>query len=145
MFAMKTVVCHRKLQYVTDWKQNDRKYEPDTCYYCCVCFLEDYNLQEVSYPLCKTDSIRRFSTASSKPSLTQAKQNNPFFSDILPLVFGSFFLYPVSNQNYWVFALCPSAGILETRKERFGDCICFRPQVSGGTPTLLGPLESDWG
>jgi hypothetical protein len=33
-----------------------------------------------------------------------------------------------STQSYWVFGLCPSSGILETRKQRFGNWICFRPQ-----------------
>jgi hypothetical protein len=46
-----------------------------------------------------------------------------------------------STQNYWVLGLCPSSGILETRKQRFGNWICFRPEVKGETPTLLGPLE----
>jgi hypothetical protein len=46
-----------------------------------------------------------------------------------------------NTQNFWVFGLCPSSGILETRNQRFGNCICFRPQVRGKTPTLLDPLE----
>jgi hypothetical protein len=57
-----------------------------------------------------------------------------------------------NTQNYWVFGLCPLSGILETIKtQRFGNWICFRPQVRGETPNLLGPLEranlrsSDWG
>jgi hypothetical protein len=45
-------------------------------------------------------------------------------------------------QNYWVFGLCPSSGILETSKH-FGNWICFRPQVRvEKTPTQLCPLES---
>jgi hypothetical protein len=40
------------------------------------------------------------------------------------------------------FRLGPSPRILKTKKtQRFGDRICFRPQVRGKTPTLLGPLE----
>jgi hypothetical protein len=43
-------------------------------------------------------------------------------------------------QNYWVFGLCPSSGILETRK-RFKNWISFRSQVRGEkTRTLVGPL-----
>jgi hypothetical protein len=46
-----------------------------------------------------------------------------------------------TNQNYWVFGLCSSSGIQETRKQRFGNWICFRPQVGRETPTLLGAIE----
>jgi hypothetical protein len=47
----------------------------------------------------------------------------------------------VSNtQNYWVFGLRPSFGILETRKQHFGNWFCFRPEVRGETPTVLGPV-----
>jgi hypothetical protein len=48
-------------------------------------------------------------------------------------------------QIYWVSGLCPSFGILNTRKQRFGDWIIFHPQLRGGgerekeTPTLLIP------
>jgi hypothetical protein len=46
-------------------------------------------------------------------------------------------------QDYWVFGLCPSSGILRNRTtQRFGNWICFRPQVRGQeTSTHLGPLE----
>jgi hypothetical protein len=46
-------------------------------------------------------------------------------------------------QNYWVSGLCPSSGLLETSKtQRFGNWICFRPQVrEEKTPAQLGPLE----
>jgi hypothetical protein len=46
-------------------------------------------------------------------------------------------------QDYWVFGLCPSSGILKTRRtQRFWNWICFRPEVRGQeTPTQLGPLE----
>jgi hypothetical protein len=40
-----------------------------------------------------------------------------------------------------IFGLFPSSGILETRKQRFGNWMCFRPQVRGETPILLGSLE----
>jgi hypothetical protein len=31
------------------------------------------------------------------------------------------------------------------KTQRFGKWICFRPQVRGETPNLLGPLErADW-
>jgi hypothetical protein len=45
-------------------------------------------------------------------------------------------------QDYWVFGLCPSSGILKNRRtQHFGNWICFRPQVRGQeTPTQLGPL-----
>jgi hypothetical protein len=48
-----------------------------------------------------------------------------------------------NTENYWVFGLCPSSGILKTRKTQgFGNWTCFLPQVRDGeTPTLLGPLE----
>jgi hypothetical protein len=45
------------------------------------------------------------------------------------------------SQNYWVSERCPSSGILKTREHRFGKWVCFRPQLSGETPTVLGPLE----
>jgi hypothetical protein len=32
--------------------------------------------------------------------------------------------------------------ILKTRKQRFGNEICFHPQVKGQTPTLMGSLEN---
>jgi hypothetical protein len=35
-----------------------------------------------------------------------------------------------NSQNYWVFGLCPSSGTIEIYKtQRFGNWICFRPQV----------------
>jgi hypothetical protein len=34
-------------------------------------------------------------------------------------------------QNDWVFVFRPSSGILE-KTRRFGNWICFRPQVTGG-------------
>jgi hypothetical protein len=48
-----------------------------------------------------------------------------------------------NTQNYWVFGLFPSSGILENRKHgRFGNWICFRPQVKGGEDTYsVGPLR----
>jgi hypothetical protein len=46
-----------------------------------------------------------------------------------------------NTQNYWDFRLCPSSGILKTRRQPFRNWISFRPQVMGETPTLLGPLE----
>jgi hypothetical protein len=49
-----------------------------------------------------------------------------------------------NRQNYCVFWLCPSSGILNMYYEtqRFGNLICFRPQVRGGR-RLLGPLKWD--
>jgi hypothetical protein len=48
-----------------------------------------------------------------------------------------------NNQDYWVFGLCPSSGILKTKKiTMFRKLNLF---ASSGewweTPTLLGPLE----
>jgi hypothetical protein len=46
-----------------------------------------------------------------------------------------------NTQNYWIFGLCPSSGILETRKHvsETGSVSAFR--WDGRTPTQLGPLE----
>jgi hypothetical protein len=46
-------------------------------------------------------------------------------------------------QDYCVFVLFPSAGILKNRRtQSFGNWICFRPQVRGQeTSTQFGPLE----
>jgi hypothetical protein len=41
-----------------------------------------------------------------------------------------------NTQNYWVSGLCPSSGILNTRKEGLENWICFRPQVMGGRHLL---------
>jgi hypothetical protein len=46
-----------------------------------------------------------------------------------------------NTQNYWVFGLCPSSGILKTREYNISETGCFLPQVKGETPTLLCPLE----
>jgi hypothetical protein len=48
-----------------------------------------------------------------------------------------------NTQNYWVFGLFPSSGILETRKQRcFGNWICLRLQVKGEKiSSQLGSLE----
>jgi hypothetical protein len=64
-----------------------------------------------------------------------------------------YWLVTIYTQNYWLFGLCLSSGIIKARKQRFGNWICFRPQVRGETLSLLGPLEranlnhwtSDWG
>jgi hypothetical protein len=44
-------------------------------------------------------------------------------------------------QNYWVFGLCPSSGILVTRKHNVSETGFFPSSGEGETPTLLGPLE----
>jgi hypothetical protein len=45
-----------------------------------------------------------------------------------------------NTQGYSVFGLCPSSGILKTR--RFGNWICLRPRIWGWeTRNLLDPLE----
>jgi hypothetical protein len=47
-----------------------------------------------------------------------------------------------NTQNYWVFGLCPSYGILDTRRYDVSETGYIRPQLGGReTPTLLGPLE----
>jgi hypothetical protein len=59
---------------------------------------------------------------------------NNFFTDVL---------MPSTSekQNYWVFGLRPSFGILETRKQHFGNWFCFRPQASGGDTYSVGSLR----
>jgi hypothetical protein len=39
------------------------------------------------------------------------------------------------TQNYWVWGLFPSSGILEIENTTFGNWICFRLQVKGGEVT----------
>jgi hypothetical protein len=46
-----------------------------------------------------------------------------------------------TTQNFWVFGLCPLPGILKTREHNVLETGCFRSQLRGETPTLLGPLE----
>jgi hypothetical protein len=41
----------------------------------------------------------------------------------------SAFHYKIINRNYWVSGLCPSSTILNTRKQCFGNWICFHPQA----------------
>jgi hypothetical protein len=44
-----------------------------------------------------------------------------------------------NTQNDGVFGPFPSARILENRKQRFTNWICFHPQVGGGeAPAQLG-------
>jgi hypothetical protein len=35
-------------------------------------------------------------------------------------------------QSYWVSRVCPSPGILSSRKQRFGNWVCFCSEVRGG-------------
>jgi hypothetical protein len=44
------------------------------------------------------------------------------------------------TQNYWAFGLCPLSAILKTRRQRFGNFICFSPELME-TPIVLDPLE----
>jgi hypothetical protein len=45
-------------------------------------------------------------------------------------------------QNYWVFGLCPSSGILENREHEVSDTGTVSVLKRGGkTPTQLVPLE----
>jgi hypothetical protein len=49
----------------------------------------------------------------------------------------------IYTQNYWVFGLSPSSGILGTRKHDVSETGCvsvLRCVGGGGTPTQLGPL-----
>jgi hypothetical protein len=45
------------------------------------------------------------------------------------------------TQNYWVFGLRLSSGILNIRENKVLETGCVRSQVRAETPTLLGPLE----
>jgi hypothetical protein len=55
-----------------------------------------------------------------------------------------------NTQNYWVFGLCPSIGILETRKHNVSETgsVSVLRWGGGKISTLLGSLEradlSDW-
>jgi hypothetical protein len=54
--------------------------------------------------------------------------------------------YWVDSKGFWwgrtfrITGFCSSSGVLETRKQRFGNWICFHPLVEWKTPTQLGPL-----
>jgi hypothetical protein len=52
-----------------------------------------------------------------------------------------------NTQNYWGFGLCPSPGFQLMRRKRkirrFGNWICFRPQVKGQSRCLLSPEEGN--
>jgi hypothetical protein len=46
-----------------------------------------------------------------------------------------------NTQNYWVLGLCPSSGILQTRKHNVSETGCVSVLRWGETPIQLGPLE----
>jgi hypothetical protein len=46
-----------------------------------------------------------------------------------------------NTQNYWVFGLCPSSGVIKTRKHDVSETGCFRPQVRGGDTDSVGYLR----
>jgi hypothetical protein len=48
-----------------------------------------------------------------------------------------------NTQNYWVFGLCPSSGILKTRERNVSETrsVSILRWVGRKTPTQLGPLE----
>jgi hypothetical protein len=47
-----------------------------------------------------------------------------------------------NTQNYWVFGLCLSSRYYKYyRAQRFGNWICFHPQVRGETHTLLSSFR----
>jgi hypothetical protein len=49
---------------------------------------------------------------------------------------------PLNPQNYWVFGLLPSSGILGTRKHDVSETGSVSALRCGGkTPTQLGPLD----
>jgi hypothetical protein len=48
-----------------------------------------------------------------------------------------------NTQNYWVFVLSPSSGILENRKHDVLKNESVSSSGEGETPTLLGPWTSD--
>jgi hypothetical protein len=49
-----------------------------------------------------------------------------------------------NTQNYWVFSLCPSSGILETRKHiTFRKLDHFPSSGEGETLSQLSPLQRD--
>jgi hypothetical protein len=51
----------------------------------------------------------------------------------------------IHRQNYWVFGLLPSSGILENRKQDVSEIGYFRPQVNGGEDTYsVGPLRKNF-
>jgi hypothetical protein len=54
-----------------------------------------------------------------------------------------FIICSYSTQNYWVYRIRLSSGILNTRKKSFGVWICFRSKVKRGWHIihLLSPLE----
>jgi hypothetical protein len=50
----------------------------------------------------------------------------------------------INIQNYWVFGLCPSSGILKTIEHKVLETGCFHPQVRGGNIYLTG-ISFVWG
>jgi hypothetical protein len=48
-----------------------------------------------------------------------------------------------NTQRYWVFGLCPSSGFKLLKSQRFGNWICFRPQVREGTYSV-GSLRKSY-
>jgi hypothetical protein len=46
-----------------------------------------------------------------------------------------------NTQNYRVFGLCPSSGVLKTREYNVSELDLFPFSGEGETPTLLDPLE----
>jgi hypothetical protein len=59
------------------------------------------------------------------------------------LTFCSLYLMSIRVfRNYWLFGLCPPSSILKTRKQLFGNWICFRIQISEETPTLKLALSN---
>jgi hypothetical protein len=49
------------------------------------------------------------------------------------------------NQNSWVFGLCPSSGILETKKHNVSETGCFCPQMRGEDTYSVAPLRKSTG
>jgi hypothetical protein len=54
-----------------------------------------------------------------------------------------FFQLLKNTSSYWDSAVCPSPGILNTRKQRFGNWTCFCPQVRADRHLLCGFPEKE--
>jgi hypothetical protein len=48
-----------------------------------------------------------------------------------------------NTQNYWVFGLCPSSGILETRKHTVSESDLFLSSSEGGDTYSVRSLRKE--
>jgi hypothetical protein len=86
------------------------------------------------------ETIRENINISAKEGLGyyELKKNKQKFDEGCPKL-----LDQKKQQRYWVFGLCPSSGFFLNKNEktqRFGNWICFRPQVREDTYSV-GPLR----